>query len=180
MKLNIAVLPGDGIGPEIAAQGVEVMSAVCKKFGHEVRYEYALCGADAIDKVGDPFPEETYDWEMDQPLKHPYDGTILYRLHVRGFTRHTSSGTGERGTFRALTEKIPYLKELGITAVELMMPNEFQEVMMEDGADGNPYATGTPTGRLNYWGYGAGYLFAPKASYTSGKEKEPERELRIW
>ena len=51
MKLNIAVLPGDGIGPEIAAQGVEVMSAVCKKFGHEVRYEYALCGADAIDKV---------------------------------------------------------------------------------------------------------------------------------
>ena len=115
---------------------------------------------------------------MDQPLKHPYDETILYRLHVRGFTRHTSSGTGERGTFRALTEKIPYLKELGITAVELMMPNEFQEVMMEDGADGNPYATGTPTGRLNYWGYGAGYLFAPKASYTSGKEKEPEREFK--
>ncbi len=124
------------------------------------------------------FPEETYDWEMDQPLKHPYDETILYRLHVRGFTRHTSSGTGERGTFRALTEKIPYLKELGITAVELMMPNEFQEVMMEDGADGNPYATGTPTGRLNYWGYGAGYLFAPKASYTSGKEKKPEREFK--
>lgn len=60
MKLNIAVLPGDGIGPEISAQGVDVMSAVCKKFGHEVRYEYALCGADAIDKVGDPFPEETY------------------------------------------------------------------------------------------------------------------------
>ena len=50
--------------------------------------------------------------------------------------------------------------------------------MMEDGADGNPYATGTPTGRLNYWGYGAGYLFAPKASYTSGKEKEPEREFK--
>ena len=60
MKLNIAVLPGDGIGPEISVQGVEVMSAVCEKFGHEVHYEYALCGADAIDKVGDPFPEETY------------------------------------------------------------------------------------------------------------------------
>ncbi len=124
------------------------------------------------------FPEETYDWEMDQPLKHPYDETILYRLHVRGFTRHISSGVEDRGTFHALTEKILYLKELGITAVELMMPNEFQEVMMEDGADGNPYATGAPTGRLNYWGYGAGYLFAPKASYTSGKEKEPEREFK--
>ena len=60
MKLNIAVLPGDGIGPEISVQGVEVMSAVCEKFGREVHYEYALCGADAIDKVGDPFPEETY------------------------------------------------------------------------------------------------------------------------
>ena len=60
MKLNIAVLPGDGIGPEITLQGVEVMSAECKKFGHEVNYQYALCGADAIDKVGDPFPEETF------------------------------------------------------------------------------------------------------------------------
>lgn len=60
MKLNIAVLPGDGIGPEISAQGVDVMNAICEKFGHEVHYTYALCGADAIDKVGDPFPEETY------------------------------------------------------------------------------------------------------------------------
>ena len=60
MKFKIAVLPGDGIGPEISVQGVDVMSAVCEKFGHEVSYEYAICGADAIDKVGDPFPEETY------------------------------------------------------------------------------------------------------------------------
>ena len=60
MKFNIAVLPGDGIGPEISVQGVNVMSAVCEKFGHEVSYEYGICGADAIDKVGDPFPEETY------------------------------------------------------------------------------------------------------------------------
>ncbi len=124
------------------------------------------------------FPEETYDWEMDQPLKRPFDETVLYRLHVRGFTRHKSSGVENRGTFRALIEKIPYLKELGITAVELMMPNEFQEVMMEDGTDGNPYASGAPTGRINYWGYGVGYLFAPKASYTSGKEKLPQREFK--
>ena len=60
MKLKIAVLPGDGIGPEISEQGVAVMNAVCEKFGHEVSYQYALCGADAIDKVGDPFPEETF------------------------------------------------------------------------------------------------------------------------
>lgn len=60
MKLNIAVLAGDGIGPEIMEQGVAVMSAVAEKFGHEVTYKEALCGAHAIDEVGDPFPEETY------------------------------------------------------------------------------------------------------------------------
>lgn len=61
MKLKIAVLPGDGIGPEISRQGVDVMTAVCEKFGHEVSFEYAICGADAIDKVGDPFPEKTFE-----------------------------------------------------------------------------------------------------------------------
>lgn len=60
MKLNIAVLAGDGIGPEISEQGVAVMTAVCQKFGHEVTYKQALVGAAAIDAVGDPFPEETY------------------------------------------------------------------------------------------------------------------------
>ena len=60
MKFNIAVLAGDGIGPEISKSGVAVMSAVCNKFGHSVEYTYAICGADSIDKVGNPFPEETY------------------------------------------------------------------------------------------------------------------------
>lgn len=60
MKLKIAVLPGDGIGPEIMEQGVAVCSAVAQKFGHEVSYRTALCGAHAIDEVGDPFPEETF------------------------------------------------------------------------------------------------------------------------
>ena len=60
MELKVAVLAGDGIGPEISAVGVDVMTAVCEKFGHKVTYEYALCGAHAIDEVGDPFPEATY------------------------------------------------------------------------------------------------------------------------
>lgn len=60
MDFKIAVLAGDGIGPEISVQGVNVMKAVCTKFGHKVEFNYAICGADAIDKVGDPFPESTY------------------------------------------------------------------------------------------------------------------------
>lgn len=61
MNLKIAVLPGDGIGPEISAVGVDVMTAVCDKFGHQVDYDYALCGAAAIDATGDPFPEATFE-----------------------------------------------------------------------------------------------------------------------
>ncbi len=60
MKLKIAVLPGDGIGPEIMAQGVKVMNAIAKKFDHQVEYKEAICGANAIDEVGDPFPESTF------------------------------------------------------------------------------------------------------------------------
>ena len=60
MKLNIAVLPGDGIGPEIMQQGVAVMDAIAEKFHHQISYKEAICGADAIDKVGDPFPEDTF------------------------------------------------------------------------------------------------------------------------
>ena len=59
MNFNIAVLPGDGIGPEISVQGVDVMQAVCDKFGHTVTFNYGIVGADAIDRVGDPFPPET-------------------------------------------------------------------------------------------------------------------------
>ncbi len=61
MKLNIAVLPGDGIGPEIVAVALDVTKAVCKKFGHELEYQYGICGADAIDKVGNPYPDETHE-----------------------------------------------------------------------------------------------------------------------
>ena len=65
MNLKLAVLPGDGIGPEIMEQGLAVTKAVCQKFGHELSYKYAICGADAIDKVGDPFPEETFQTCME-------------------------------------------------------------------------------------------------------------------
>jgi 3-isopropylmalate dehydrogenase len=61
MKMKIAVLPGDGIGPEIMEQGLNVTKALCEKFGHELSYEYGLCGADAIDKVGDPYPDKTHE-----------------------------------------------------------------------------------------------------------------------
>ena len=125
-----------------------------------------------------PVVAEDFDWEGDKPLKIPYEEMILYRAHVRGFTKNPVSRVKDKGTFRGLIEKIPYLKELGVTSLELLPVNEFLELMMPEHVDGNPYAVDKPTGKLNYWGYTTGYYFAPKASYCSGKEKHPVTEFK--
>lgn len=88
-----------------------------------------------------------FDWQGDRPLKTPASESIIYELHVRGFTRHLSSGATEPGTFRAVVEKIPYLKELGITAVELLPITEWDET---DNHFRHP-VSGEKL--LNYWGY---------------------------
>jgi isoamylase len=97
----------------------------------------------------------SYDWEGDAPLKHPSSRTIIYEMHVRGFTQHPSSGVADklRGTYAGLIEKIPYLQQLGITAVELLPIFQF------DGQD-------APAGRVNYWGYAPVSFFAPHQGYS--------------
>jgi isoamylase len=101
----------------------------------------------------------TYDWEGDTPLQRPSSRTIVYEMHVRGFTRDPSSGVAEkrRGTFAGLIEKIPYLQQLGITAVELMPVFQF------DPQD-------APPGRINYWGYAPVSFFAPHQAYSSRQD----------
>lgn len=121
-----------------------------------------------------PIRREEFDWEEDRPLRIPYEDCIIYRAHVRGLTKHTSSGVADKGTFSAVKEKIPYLKDLGITTLELMPVAEFQEVIMPSSIDGNPYGTPEPTGKLNYWGYSPAYLYAPKASYSRKKDAVAE------
>lgn len=108
-----------------------------------------------------------YDWEGDQPLQRPYSETIIYEMHVRGFTNHPSSGIEphKRGTYAGLIEKIPYLKALGITAVELLPVQQFD-------------AQDAPAG-LNYWGYSPIAFFAPHAAYSSDKSPTgPVNEFR--
>jgi len=101
-----------------------------------------------------------FDWEFDRPLKRHLADTVIYELHVRGFTRHPSSGATHPGTYRGLIEKIPYLEELGITAVELLPVTEFNE--------GDNYRVNPLTGEAlhNYWGYHPLSFFAPKAAYA--------------
>ncbi len=97
-----------------------------------------------------------YDWEGDAPPRTPSVHTIVYEMHVRGFTRHPSSGVAERtrGTFAGLVEKLPYLRALGITAVELLPVFQFD---VHDA----------PAGRVNYWGYALVSFFAPHLSFSS-------------
>jgi isoamylase len=101
----------------------------------------------------------SYDWEGDAPLKRPSSRTIIYEMHVRGFTRHPSSGVADklRGTYAGLMEKIPYLQQLGITAVELLPVFQFD-------------AQDAPAGQVNYWGYAPVSFFAPHHGYSSRQD----------
>jgi len=106
--------------------------------------------------VTDP---RTYDWEGDTPLRRPSSRTIVYEMHVRGFTAHPSSSVAasKRGTYAGLIEKIPYLRQLGVTAVELLPVFQFD-------------AHDCPPGRVNYWGYAPVSFFAPHQAYSSRQD----------
>ena len=105
-------------------------------------------------------PEILYDWESDRPLNTPLQDSIIYEMHVRGFSRHPSADSSAPGTFKGICEKVNYLQELGITAVELMPVTEFDE---NDCTFKNP-ETGEQL--KNYWGYSPLNFFAPKAAYA--------------
>jgi glycogen operon protein len=111
---------------------------------------------------------DDFDWEGDVPPATPLSQTVIYEMHVRGFTRHASAEVQHPGTFLGMTEKIPYLKSLGVTAIQLMPVLEFDEhdMVLEHPGTGKPL--------LNYWGYAPLSFFAPKAAYAV----EPGQQVR--
>ena len=128
--------------------------AVPKNYSREAAAQEGSNAAAAMKSVVvDP---TAYDWEGDTPLEQPSSRTIIYETHVRGFTRHPNSGLSEktRGTYAGLIEKIPYLRELGITAVELLPVFQFD-------------AQDCPPGKVNYWGYAPVSFFSPHQAYSS-------------
>ncbi len=104
---------------------------------------------------------DDFDWTGDRPLELPGEDLIIYEMHVRGFTQHPSSNVKYPGTFAAIREKIPYLKELGVNAIELMPIHEFDEF------DSVFYDPVTGDKHKNYWGYSTVGFFAPKAGYAA-------------
>ncbi len=119
------------------------------------------------------FDFHEYDWTGEDRPDIDYDSLMIYRLHIRGFTRDVSSGVSSRGTYEGVLEKADYIKDLGFNAVLLLPAYEFNEIMKEDGAYGVPQNVmhagyDKDAGlRLNYWGYTEDCAyFAPKASYA--------------
>jgi glycogen operon protein len=139
--------------PDPHGRGVAVPSGYDRQ---AARLKGDRCEAAMKSVVVDP---STYDWEGDAPPRTPAARTIVYEMHVRGFTRHPSSGVAEatRGTYRGLCEKIPYLQALGITAVELLPIFQFD-------------AQDAPPGLVNYWGYSPVSFFAPHQGYSSRQD----------
>lgn len=130
-------------------------AVVSNTYDREVaRWEGDNCAKAMKSVVVDP---AEYDWEGDQPLKVPFSNSIIYELHVGGFTKNPNSGVAEklRGTYRGLIEKIPYLKELGITTVELMPIQQFDPFDVPDQS------------LTNYWGYNPVAFFAPHNGYAT-------------
>ncbi|WP_194608729.1 glycogen debranching protein GlgX [Clostridium vitabionis] len=108
----------------------------------------------------------TFDWGEEQNPRIPMQDLVIYEMHVRGFTRDPSSGVKFRGTFQGVREKIPYLRDLGVNAVELMPVFEFDETRGERCVDGKVL--------LDYWGYNPVSFFAPNTSYAADKEYNRE------
>jgi len=139
-------------------------------------YAKAIGGRDVWGKtpqLNDPYPyrarimRDNFNWQFDRPLELPMQDLIIYEMHVRGFTQHSSSQVDEPGTYAAIQQKIPYFKELGINCIELLPIHEFDEL---ENKRVNPE---TGEGLTNYWGYNTIGFFAPKAGYAAaGKTKD--------
>ncbi|MCI9464873.1 MAG: glycogen debranching enzyme [Lachnospiraceae bacterium] len=110
--------------------------------------------------------ENNFDWGKTRQPEHPVEDLIIYEMHVRGFTKDASSGVSAKGTYEGLRQKIPYLKDLGINAVELMPIFEFDEMESARVVDGEQL--------YNYWGYNTVCFFAPNTSYSSVVEHNHE------
>jgi len=179
-KCNLCIYKKGEVNPELVFEMTEeyalgevrfIALPISKVKGRE--YNYEIDGIKQLDSYVKSYTVEAqsaelrgkilmdhYDWEGDRPLRIPNYEVVAYSLHVRGFTKHRSSGVKNKGTFRGLIEKIPYFKVLGINQIQCMPIYDFDE--------GTPYT--------NYWGYGDAKYFTIKKKYAS--TNYPEKELK--
>jgi glycogen operon protein len=141
-------------------------------WGGQLGKGFQACGVSSFKRLC-LIVADDFDWEGDRPLNLPIKDSVIYELHMRGYTVHESSGVTNRGTYKGLIEKIPYIKSLGVTAVELMPVFEFNEL---ENKRLNPL---TGEQLKNFWGYSTMGFFAPKASYSAnGWDANQVREFK--
>lgn len=137
----------------------------CRKYGEEAENELLPA----------VLSYREYDWEDDTFPKLAYEDSIVYCMHVRGFTRHASSGVKGKGTFLGIQEKIPYLKELGVTTLELQPVYEFPEIEILKPTETIHLDTEEKRPeRLHYWGYIKGCYYSPKSAYAYSRDAATE------
>ncbi len=165
VSLEFKEAKADEMSPEGTGESVE-------DYGYQILYggeTISMPYARALRRIHGEniylFKEREFDWDGDISPKLNFDDMILYKLHVRGFTKHASSGVKYRGTFEGAAEKISYLKELGINALELMPVYDFKIINPQDSSKEI---------RKNYWGYGPANFMAVKPEYSAKPEKAGE------
>lgn len=159
-QLTIPQLSLDKISYMFYEDGKSVIDKRAKAFAGKDEYG----SVKEINKYRSVIPVEEYPWEQDTPLCLPQEKCIAYCLHVRGFTMHESSNVQAKGTFAGIIEKIPYLKDLGVTTLELQPAYEFPEYAISKGING----------KINYWGYTEGFYYAPKRAYAYSEDATVE------
>lgn len=153
---EVRFLAVEGIDPSQYEYNYRIDGKVCTDpYVREIsgRETFGVRGGEREHQIRGKLMSSYYDWEGDKRLHLPWNEVVAYSLHVRGFTKHSSSKVRHRGTYLGLIEKLPYLKELGINQIQCMPVYEFDECAKA---------------KINYWGYGPALYFAPKSSYAAG------------
>ena len=188
VELEIPFAQGSRTG---AVHAMSLHGFRAKNYEYNFRINGKICQDPCAHKIigreefGSPFPgdehavrcgflpENSYDWGEEKAPCVAYEDMILYKLHVRGYTKAGANEARKKGTFRGLTDMIPYWKSLGINALLLMPAYEFEEVDRPTKKEGL-VSRKSELSRVNFWGYTKGFYFAPKGSYCSGNDREKE------
>ena len=155
------------------------IGSVFRSYNAQHRQGFAANEGGELQNLSD-FPkcvvvDDSFDWEGDKPLNYPLEKTVIYETHLKGFTASTTSDVAPEiaGTYKGFTQKLEYLRDLGVTAVELLPVFEFDE---NENANSNPK---TGCALVNYWGYSTIGFFAPKTSYAADRSPGgPVREFK--
>lgn len=187
---NLRAVLIEGLDPEIYDYNFRIDGKIlADPYARRIvgRDKWADAGRSPEQTLRCRYEKSRFSWRGDCQVEIPRKDMVLYKLHVRGFTNGLPEKIKDRGTFRGLSRKLSYLKSLGVTSIELMPVYEFEEMMLQETKELPEYTRWQPkkndkikkpekktSYKINYWGYGEGMYFAPKASYAASEAADVE------